>query len=89
MPTGYCIDYQFVYSDLHQIRTDGDRQMTYPTTNQLIAEFAKVLDIPSDADRTAMWEAELVRRFNAGAHLSKEDLREAKKLLGIMSPSKR
>ncbi len=54
------------------------------TTNQLIAEFAKVLgqtDLPSDAARTEAYNAELLNRYSTGQFLTETDKREARKLI--------
>lgn len=62
--------------------TDGEQQMAI-TTNQLVREFAKILDVPlpSEAERTEAYNQELVRRYLTGQCLTKVDRREAEALI--------
>lgn len=57
--------------------------MAQRTTNQLIAEFAKVLDqpLPSEEQRTQAYNEELVRRYQTGQYLTAADKREALALI--------
>lgn len=38
-------------------------------------------ELPSDAERTAAYEAELIRRYEAGLPLTSSDKREARRLI--------
>lgn len=38
-------------------------------------------DFPTEAERTAAYEAELIRRYEAGLPLTKSDQREARRLI--------
>jgi len=57
------------------------------TTNQLIAEFAKVLDhdLPSEAARTKAYNAELLNRYRTGQFLTETDKREARRLIAKLA----
>jgi hypothetical protein len=53
------------------------------TTNQMVREFARVLDapLPSEAVRAAAYNDELVRRYRTGQYLTETDKREARALI--------
>lgn len=54
------------------------------TTEQILAEFARVLDtpdLPSDEARTESYNAELINRYRTRQFLTETDKREARRLI--------
>lgn len=60
----------------------GQDMAQISTTNQMVREFERVLaPLPSEEERQSAYDAELIRRFNAGEHLTATDKREARRLI--------